>query len=54
MPAAQRGQIDRTSTGYDIRWYDKTGKRRRRSGFKSPSEARQWYEDVERRRMRGE
>lgn len=54
MPAAQRGQIYRTSTGYGIRWYDETGKRRRRSGFKSRSEARQWYEDVERRRMRGD
>ena len=54
MPAAQRGQIYRTSTGYGIRWYDESGKRRRRSGFKSRSEARQWYEDVERRRMRGD
>ena len=54
MPAAQRGQIYRTSTGYGIRWYDETGTRRRRSGFKSRSEARQWYEDVERRRMRGD
>lgn len=53
MPADQRGSVYKTATGFGIRWYD--GKvRRRRSGFKSRSEARSWFERVERRRMRGE
>jgi integrase len=54
MPAQQRGQVYKTSTGYGIRWYDEAGERRRRSGFKSRSEARRWYEEVERSRMRGD
>jgi integrase len=54
VPAEQRGQVYKTNTGYGIRWYDEAGKRRRRSGFKSRSEARRWYEEVERLRMRGD
>lgn len=54
MPAQQQGQVYRTSTGYGIRWYDESGRRRRRSGFKSRSEARHWYEEVERPRLRGD
>ncbi len=54
MPAEQRGQVYKTSTGYGIRWYDATGLRRRRSGFKSRSDARRWYAEVERPRLRGE
>jgi integrase len=43
-----------TGKGFGIRWYDENGIRRRRAGFKSRSEARAWFQDVERRRMRGE
>jgi len=54
MPADQRGSIYKTSKGYGLRWYDEGGARRRKAGFSSRSEARTWFEDVERRRMRGE
>ena len=54
MPAEQRGSVYRTSKGYGLRWYDENGARRRKAGFSSRSEARRWYEDVERPRMRGE
>jgi hypothetical protein len=54
MPAEQRGSVYRTSKGYGLRWYDEKGARRRKAGFSSRSEARRWYEHVERPRMRGE
>lgn len=54
MPAEARGSLYRTSTGHGIRWRDEHGVLRRQSGFKSRSEARSWFEDVERKRMRGE
>jgi integrase len=53
MPADQRGSVYSTANGYGIRWYD-NGVRRRRAGFKSRSEARSWFANVERPRMRGE
>jgi integrase len=54
MPAEARGSIYKTSRGYGLRWYDETGTRRRRAGFGSRSEARAWFRDIERKRMRGE
>lgn len=54
MPAQQQGQVYKTSSGYGIRWYDENGNRRRRSGFTSRSQARRWYEEIERPRLRGD
>lgn len=62
MPADQRGSVYTTKTGgptkskpgYGIQWRDETGVRRRRAGFTSPSAARTWFADIERKRMRGE
>jgi integrase len=54
MPADQQGSVYKTGSGYGIRSYDETGVRRRRAGFSSRSEARKWFQDVERKRMRGE
>jgi hypothetical protein len=53
MPAEQQGQVYATGRGYGLRYYDEHGKRRRKAGFKSRSEARAWFRDVERKRMRG-
>jgi integrase len=53
MPADQRGSVYSTANGYGIRWYAEDGQRRRRAGFSSRSAARKWFEDVERKRMRG-
>jgi integrase len=54
VPAEQQGQVYKTTDGYGLRWYDETGTRRRKAGFKSRSEARAWFRDVEQKRMRGE
>jgi integrase len=54
VPAEQRGSTYPTARGFGIRWYDEHGVRRRKAGFKSKSEARSWFENVERKRMRGE
>jgi len=54
VPAEQRGAIYTTARGFGIRWRDQNGIRRRRVGFKSRSEARAWFQNVEKRRMRGE
>jgi integrase len=54
MPADQRGSVYKTSGGYGLRWYEETGRRRRKAGFRSKSEARGWFRDVELKRMRGE
>ena len=54
MPADQRGHVYTTSRGFGIQWRDEQGVRRRQSGFMSRSEARRWFDDVERKRMRGE
>ena len=53
MPAEQRGSVYKTAKGYGIRWTDESGRRRRQPGFSSRSEARSWFVDVERKRMRG-
>ena len=55
MPAKQRGSVQKTRTaGYAIRWRDESGAPKRRSGFKSKTAARDWFETVELPRMRGE
>jgi integrase len=54
MPAEPRGWLYRTATGHGIRWRDEHGVLRRQSGFTSRSEARSWFDNVERKRMRGE
>ena len=54
MPAEQTGSIYKTASGYGVRWYDENHKRCRRAGFKSRTEARRWFQDVERKRMRGD
>ena len=54
MPAEQQGSVYTTAKGCGIRWRDEHGVSRRKAGFKSRSEARKWFQDVERRRMRGE
>jgi integrase len=54
MPAEQRGSVYKTANGFGLRWRDEHGVRRRKAGFKSKSEARSWFENIERRRMRGE
>ena len=53
MPADQRGSVYKTGNGYGLRYYDTDGVRRRRAGFKSKSEARSWFANVEQPRMRG-
>lgn len=52
MPAEQKGSVYKTSGGFGIRWFDECGVRRRKAGFQSRSEARAWFWDVERKRMR--
>jgi integrase len=54
MPAEQRGSVYQTANGFGLRWRDEHGQRRRQAGFPSRSAARKWFEDVERKRMRGE
>lgn len=54
MPAEQRGSVYKTAKGFGIQWRDETGARQRRPGFSSRSEARSWFWDIERKRMRGE
>ena len=54
MPRTARGSVYKTSKGYGLRWRDETGAERRQSGFHSRSAASTWFEEVERKRMRGE
>ena len=54
MPADPIGHVYATSRGFGIRYRDEQGQLRRQSGFPSRSAAREWFLDVERRRMRGE
>jgi len=54
MPAEQRGSVYKTAAGFGLQWRDEVGVRRRQAGFKSKSEARAWFVEVERKRMRGE
>jgi integrase len=52
MAAEARGSIYTTSTGYGIRWLE-NGRRRFESGFATKRDARQWFEDEVRPRLRG-
>ena len=52
MAAEQRGSVYRTSTGVGIRWIE-NGRRRFRSGFETKRDARRWFEDEVRPRLRG-
>jgi integrase len=54
MPAEARGHVYKTARGYGLRWWDEHGVQRRQAGFASRSEAREWFLNVERKRMRGE
>jgi integrase len=44
MPAEARGYVFRTRNGYGIRWPE-NGKQPQQSGFKTKTEARQWFAD---------
>jgi hypothetical protein len=52
MPAETQGSLYTTRRGYGIRWLEH-GRRRYRSGFQTKREARQWFEDEVRPRLRG-
>ncbi|CAN5760213.1 hypothetical protein BH18ACT13_BH18ACT13_13620 [soil metagenome] len=52
MAAETRGSIYETSGGYGIRWLE-NGRRRFRSGFETKRDARRWFEDEVRPRLRG-
>jgi len=52
MPAEAQGSLYATRRGYGIRWLEH-GQRRYRSGFETKREARQWFEDEIRPRLRG-
>lgn len=52
MPAEAQGSPYATRRGYGIRWLEQ-GHRRYRSGFQTKREARQWFEDEIRPRLRG-
>lgn len=53
MPGEQFGQPYRTAKGWGVRYYDRGGNRRRKSGFRSRSEALTHYRDVIRPRITG-
>jgi integrase len=52
MPAEAQGSLYATKRGYGIRWIEH-GRRRHRSGFATKRDARQWFEDEVRPRLRG-
>jgi len=52
MPAEQAGHVYSTSSGYGIRWRE-NGNRRYRAGFETKRDARRWFEDEIRPRLRG-
>lgn len=54
MPADQRGSVYATKSGFGIQYRDEKGARRRQAGFPSRSAARNWFQDVEKPRQRGE
>ncbi|MCY4088187.1 MAG: site-specific integrase [Actinomycetia bacterium] len=53
MPSEQFGQPYRTARGWGVRYYDRDGTRRRKSGFRSRSEALTYYRDVIRPQIDG-
>lgn len=52
MPAEAQGSLYATSSGCGIRWLE-NGRRRFRSGFETKRDARRWFEDEVRPRLRG-
>jgi integrase len=52
MPAEAKGSLYATSSGFGIRWLE-NGRRRFRSGFETKRDARRWFEDEVRPRLRG-
>ena len=46
MPARARGSTYKTKNGFGIRWYDRYGGRQYKSGFRSRTEARDWWEQT--------
>jgi integrase len=52
MPAEAQGSLYATRRGWGIRWLEH-GHRRHRSGFQTKRDARQWFEDEVRPRLRG-
>lgn len=51
MPAEQRGSVYATRAGYGIRWRE-NGERRFQPGFRTKTQARQWYDDNVKPRLR--
>jgi integrase len=45
MPSVQRGQVVKLAASWGARWYDEDGKRQRRAGFRTKSEAGDWLGD---------
>jgi len=52
VAAEARGSLYATTSGYGIRWLE-NGRRRFRSGFVTKRDARRWFEDEVRPRLRG-
>jgi integrase len=52
MPARARGSTYRTTSGFGIRWYGPKG-RQYKSGFRSKSEARKWWDETIRPQLDG-
>lgn len=53
MPAEQLGHVYETRRGYGVRWRERDSRRRYKSGFETKRDARQWFEDEVRPRLRG-
>jgi integrase len=54
MPARQAGSYYRTASGlWGVRWYSLDGGRRFKSGFRSKSEARAWWDEAVRPALEG-
>jgi integrase len=51
MPAQTRGSVYQTRAGYGIRWPE-NGRRMFQAGFKTKTEARRWFDDTVRPRLR--
>ena len=51
MPAESRGSVYATRSGYGIRWYER-GERKFQSSFRTRTEARQWFDENVKPRLR--
>jgi hypothetical protein len=45
MPPRPRGSVYRTRHGRGIRWLDENGRRRHKSGFRTATDARGWFDE---------